>query len=367
MASLLSCENCVQKSLAIALLAGRIEYQRHRQKLRQILALEAEMLIAAVAKPEAQRELRQQIKEQAAYVRNDCLAKGITAVCQHSELFPAALCELSDLPAVLYHMGAVPLNKLAEGYSTAIAIVGARQATSYGAEVARKLATQLVQANLLVVSGMALGIDCAAHNGALIAGGQTLAVLASGVDIAYPASKRRLYQQILGQGAVVSELPPGFRPYKWCFPARNRLIAALSVMTVVVEASERSGSLITADFAAQAGKAVAAVPGPVNSSRSLGTNTLLFDGAYVVRDGQDIVDALFGAGSINVDQFSTQQTGQLAQELRTLLEEMSPQGETASSLQQKLPNRPISLLATQLAELEVYGYLRRDFQGRYLK
>jgi DNA processing protein len=142
---------------------------------------------------------------------------------------------------------------------------------------------------------MALGIDSAAHAGALEAGGRTVAVLAGGADVPYPRSKARLYEAIVrGGGAVVSEMPPGFQAFKWNFPARNRIIAAAAPATIVVEAAERSGSLITADLALQLGRDVGAVPGPVVSWRSRGTNALLRDGATLIRDARDALDLVLG-------------------------------------------------------------------------
>ena len=168
--------------------------------------------------------------------------------------------------------------------------------TPYGLEQARGLGRGLAAAGLTVVSGMALGVDAAAHVGALEVGGRTLAVLACGPEIAYPASKRRLHRAHRATGAVVAELPPGTPPRRWCFPARNRIIAALAQATVVVEAGERSGSLITAGQAADLGREVAAVPGLVTAPLAAGTNALIADGAQLVRGPRDVLELLFGAG-----------------------------------------------------------------------
>ena len=169
--------------------------------------------------------------------------------------------------------------------AAAVAIVGARRGTPYGIEVARALGRSLAAAGVPVVSGMALGIDSAAHVGALDPPDPPapVAVLAGGADVPYPASRRRLYARLVERGCVVSELPPGFAAFRWCFVARNRIIAALAALTVVVEAAERSGSLTTADFAAQVGRPVLAVPGPITSRFSAGTNGLIAAGAGVVR------------------------------------------------------------------------------------
>ncbi len=179
-------------------------------------------------------------------------------------------------------------------------IVGARRATSYGREVARELGRELAAAGMVVVSGLAFGIDACAHRGALDAG-RTIAVLGCGPDIAYPAAHRSLWRQICEKGLVISELPPGAAPWRWTFPARNRIMAALAGMTVVVEAAARSGSLITADLAADLGRDLGAVPGPVTSRASAGPNNLLAGGACVVRDAQDVLDAMLGAGAKRLD------------------------------------------------------------------
>lgn len=163
-----------------------------------------------------------------------------------------------------------------------IAIVGTRHPTPYGEQVTRELAAQLARAGACIVSGMAIGIDGAAHQAALDADGATAAVLGAGIDRIYPSSHRRLYHRIAAQGVVVSEFPPGYPPFKGCFPRRNRLIAALSRLTIVVEAGNRSGALITASYALSFARDVAAVPGRIDSDASTGTNRLLRDGAHVI-------------------------------------------------------------------------------------
>jgi DNA processing protein len=174
----------------------------------------------------------------------------------------------------------------------AVAVVGSRRATPHGLRLASRIAAGLAMRGFVVVSGLARGIDAAAHRGALRAGGRTLAVLGSGLSRIYPAEHRGLAEQIAAQGAVVSELPLHSPPLKRHFPERNRLIAWLSWGTVVVEAAADSGSLITADLAASEGRAVFAVPGPVGEPQAEGTNGLLRQGAAVCRDANDILDDL---------------------------------------------------------------------------
>jgi DNA protecting protein DprA len=170
-------------------------------------------------------------------------------------------------------------------------VVGARRASSYGREIARQLGRELGAAGITVISGMAFGIDACAHRGALEAG-RTVAVLACGPDVAYPAAHRSLWRRIQENGLVLSELPPGTGAWRWSFPARNRIIAALAGMTVLVEAAERSRSLLTAEIAVKLGRRIGAVPGPVSSAASAGPNQLLAAGASVVRGGEEALELL---------------------------------------------------------------------------
>jgi DNA processing protein len=176
-------------------------------------------------------------------------------------------------------------------FDSAVSIVGARACTSYGSFVASTLGADLAERGVTVVSGAALGIDAAAHRGALAVGGATVAVLACGVDVAYPRAHEALLHSIRERGAVVTELPPGARPTRFTFLQRNRLIAALGQATVVVEAARRSGSLVTARQAAELGRAVLAVPGPVTSEQSQGTHALIRDGATLVTCAEQIREA----------------------------------------------------------------------------
>ena len=219
----------------------------------------------------------------------------VEAVCVHSESYPAQLRDLADPPAVLY---STRLELVGEEPSAAV--IGSRRPSEYGRTVAYALGRGLGAAGVPVVSGLALGIDAIAHRGCLDGGGPTIAVLANGVDVAYPRTNRALYERIREHGALVSEMPPGTRPSRWLFPARNRIMAALGRVTVVVEAAERSGTLITADCAADIGRDVAAVPGCVTSDVAAGTNGLLRSGAALVTGPQDVLDLLYGVGACAV-------------------------------------------------------------------
>jgi DNA processing protein len=212
---------------------------------------------------------------------------GAVAVPIHSAAYPARLADLSDPAPLLLVRGDVGvLSELS------VAIVGARAATVYGKQIARGLAADLAREGVVIVSGLARGIDAEAHWGALEAGGRTIAVQACGIDQIYPKEHRALADRIAANGAVVSELPLGEPPLRPYFPLRNRLISGLSAAVVVVEARERSGSLITANHAANQGRDVFAVPGPITAPTSAGTNRLIRDGAYVVLGPDEICSEL---------------------------------------------------------------------------
>ena len=204
--------------------------------------------------------------------------------------FPALLAQIPDPPSRLWLRGDAPPELLDR---PAVAIVGARACSGYGRSVARLLATEAAASGAVVVSGMARGVDGEAHRGALAAGGPTVAVLGCGIDRDYPAAHAELAGAIVAAGGlVVSEYEPGVEPAPWRFPARNRIIAGLARATVVVEARERSGALITADFALEDGREVLAVPGEITSALSEGTNALLRIGATPATSAADVLDAL---------------------------------------------------------------------------
>lgn len=202
--------------------------------------------------------------------------------------YPSELLDLSHPPSPLFAIGRV--DALA---TPRVSIVGTRTSTAYGERIARSLTRTLVRAGASIVSGMARGIDAAAHRTALEEGGRTVAVLGTGVDVAYPAGHRPLHRMIGEKGLVLSENEPGATAQKGSFPKRNRIIAALSPVTIVVEAGFKSGALNTASQALELGRTVAAVPGPIDSPQSAGSNQLLRDGAVLIADPQDAL-ALLG-------------------------------------------------------------------------
>jgi DNA processing protein len=253
-------------------------------------------------------------------------------------------------------------------------VVGARKASDDGRETARLLGRGLSAAGVTVVSGMALGIDAASHEGAMDAGANTIAVLACGPEIAYPRSRAGLHRRLRGHAAVISELPPGTPPYRWAFPARNRMIAALAQLTIVVEAAERSGSLITADIAISLGRDVAAVPGSPVSWRCAGTNQLLREGAIVVRDAVDALDGIGGAEPLGLA--AARAAGErrrqppaipagLPERLRDLLAAID-RGEDGVDQHAATPAAVRAALG-DLTELELLGLIQRRPGGRYAR
>ncbi|MFZ5898253.1 MAG: DNA-processing protein DprA [Bacillota bacterium] len=213
--------------------------------------------------------------------------KGIRFVTWEDSDYPGRLRHIFDPPAVIFYKG-----RLAPEDDLAVAVVGSRRCTYYGRAVAGDLGEGLARAGVTVVSGMARGIDSAAHRGALKGGGRTIAVLGTGLDVVYPRENTKLMHEIAENGAVLSEFGLGVQPEPWHFPVRNRIIAGISCGVVVVEAAERSGALITADLALESNRDVMAVPGPVTSPTSRGANKLIKQGARLVEDVEDILDEL---------------------------------------------------------------------------
>ena len=347
------------------MLAAHIEHaRRNRRHIAELLALPDDELVAGLG-GERRDDIRRGLH---AFDPDAARARAASAqlhvCCRHDPGYPRRLVQTSDAPAVLHVAGdGERLSMLCDESVPSVAIVGARRAGQDGLEVARGLARGLAAAGVTVVSGMALGIDSAAHAGALEVGGPTLSVLASGADVPYPPSKRALYRAIVRTQAVVSEMPPGFAPFRWCFPARNRTIAGLATLTIVVEATERSGSLITAELAQDLGRAVGAVPGPVGAPRSAGSNALLRDGALVIRHAQDALDEVLGIGVATA--LTARGTAVLEAPLGALLRRVEDGCDTVAGLA-TTPSHAQAVMAG-LAELELLGYLRRGPGGRYVR
>ena len=281
-----ACDDCLRRTDLIAALAGRLQVEfKQRSAPGRVLALPDDDLLELASGEARVRYAR----FDPAAARARIAAAALDAVCHCRDAYPARLRDLADPPAVIHVLGTLTHDE------DAIAVVGARRASSYGLEVAHALGRGISAAGVPVVSGLALGVDSEAHAGALQAAGTTIGVLAASAHVPYPRRGWRLHAAVAKRGAVISELPPGAEAHRWCFVARNRIIAALSAATIVVQATERSGSLTTADFAGEIGRAVGAVPGPVTTRLSAGTHGLIQAGAPLIRDAADALDLLASA------------------------------------------------------------------------
>jgi DNA processing protein len=333
--------------------------ERARARILELLALDDGSLISAVAgagEAAVRRELGafDPASARAAIDRADLIA-----VCRHHRGYPHSLHDLQSPPAVLHVLGADDRwRHIAE--EPLVAVVGARRASSYGLTVAGSLARGLAGAGVPVISGMALGIDAAAHAGALETGGNTIAVLPGGADRAYPPSQRTLHVRIARSGAAVSELAPGVGAWRWSLVARNRIVAALAAMTIVVEAGERSGALITAGVARDLGRGIGAVPGRVNAPGAAGPHRLIAAGAHLITGPQEALDAIFGAGRRRAGQ---RRREPLLPELQVVLDEIARGRDTAAALEGTGLDPEQGLAA--LAALELGGYVVRQPGGRF--
>jgi DNA processing protein len=357
-----ACDRCLRRAWLLEVLAPYIDRTATGDpgsRTRELLGLSNEDLARAVAPTDAAVALDAVRALGGSELRARAAAAGLWATCRHDECYPDVLRWLGDAPASLLGAGSSEaLTELESG--SAVTVVGSRRGSPYGERVARSLARDLSRAGVTVVSGLALGVDGAAHEGALEGPQATIAVLGCGPNVAYPSSNTSIYREIRARGAVISELPPGMRPWRWTFPARNRIMAALTGMTVVVAAARQSGSLITTDIAADLGREVGAVPGPITAPSSSGTNSLLAEGARVIRGAQDVLDALYGPGARSI----TAQGPPLEPDLAAVLEAIERELTDCDSIAVAL-GRDGGTIAAALARLEVLGYVEGSFSGRY--
>jgi DNA processing protein len=286
---------------------------------------------------------------------------GLRLVTAFDEEFPQLLLEIADPPFLLYALGRVERLRL-----PAVAVVGSREASRYGRDVAWRLARELSAAGVTIVSGFARGVDAAAHEAALEGPGGTIAVLGCGLDVDYPREHRRLKERLAGEHLLLSEYPPGTEPRPQNFPIRNRIIAGLSAGVVVVEASRRSGSLITARLAADFGRDVFAVPGSVFSETSSGAHELLRDGAILCRGAEDVLAELFpSVGPPQRAVAGAAGSADLSAEARRILEALSrEEALSAEELAQSL-DLPAATVLASLFELEGTGLALPVEGGRY--
>ncbi len=287
---------------------------------------------------------------------------GVHLVTWGSEAYPALLSEIDGAPPLLFVQGG-----LLQADNQALAIVGTRKCSPYGRQIARRLGGDLARRGFTIVSGMAEGIDGEAHQGALEAGGHTIAVMASGPDITYPRSHRQLRADIAASGAVVTEYAFGTEPLRERFPARNRVISGLALGVIVVEAPVRSGALITARHAAEQGRDVFAVPGNVDSPTSGGCHALIKDGAKLVEVAEDIVEGLgIMLEAVPVRSVSPQQQADHTADEAAVLKTLSfePRQVDAIAAEAQLP---VATVNATLMLLEMKGLVRRFPGNTYVR
>jgi len=357
-----ACERCLRRAWLIAGLAVRIERALEGapgRRTGELLGLRDFELRRALPKGPAGDERETPAPRE---MRGAVAAAGAWVCCRHDDPYPATLRDLGkQQPACLFGRGD-PRLLARLGGGGRVTVVGSRRPSGHGRETAILLGRELAAAGLAVISGMALGIDSCAHDGALAASGFTVAVLGSGPDVPHPARMRRLYGEIVCEGLVLAELPPGAQPRRWTFPARNRIMAALGELVVVVEARHRSGSLITADLAGELGRELGAVPGRVRTSSAAGTNQLLREGAQVIRSGQDALDSLLGIGAAEAKEAPPGPA--LEPELARVLELVEGgAGDLDAVAHDAGLAAPTAAVA--LTRLELLGYISVDGSGQY--
>jgi len=281
----------------------------------------------------------------------------IRFITYHDKNYPSLLKEIHDPPPFLYVKGDVEiLNR------PMIAIVGSRLASVYGLKIATNLALELSGLGIIVVSGLARGIDTAAHQGAIRAGGKTIAVLGCGIDIVYPRENKRLYEKIPEAGALISEFHLGTPPEAKNFPVRNRIISGLSLGVIIVEAAKRSGSLITARLALEQGREVFAVPGQIDSFRSEGTHKLIKQGAKLVEKVEDVLEEIGQFQDLYKKKEETIQLNPGEEEIFLLLDTPKYLDELAQQLK-----RPIGEVSSRLMTMEIRGLVRQLPGKQYVK
>jgi DNA processing protein len=283
---------------------------------------------------------------------------GLRMITRDGADYPAALAQIPAPPPLLYISG-----QISGVDDWSVAVVGTRSPTTYGREATRRLVGELAAAGVTVVSGLAIGVDTIAHSAALETGGRTIAVLASGLDQVYPERNRPLAEQIVANGALVSEFPLGTRPTPQLFPVRNRIISGLALGTLVVEGGVKSGALITVRYALEQGRDVFAVPGPIFSPKSEGPNQLIRDGAGLVARGQDILEAL------NLSAAAIQQEVQAAlpddPTEAALLGLVSYEAQHVDEIRRQ-SDMPITVVSSTLAILELKGLVRQAGPMQYV-
>ena len=285
---------------------------------------------------------------------------GVNLVTINNSTYPALLREIFDPPVCLYVLGELPGDDAPK-----VSVIGSRRCSEYGLTVSRRMAKDLAANGVVVVSGMAKGIDSSAHIGALEGSGKTVAVLGCGVDVCYPAENKLLRERIINNGCVISEYPLKTPPMAYHFPARNRIISGLSLATVVIEAAERSGTLITAGQALEQGRDVFAVPGNVTSKLSRGTNALIKQGAALVEGSVDILNLLDIPHGGDVKQATSGKTD-LKPEERVVYDMIGDEPVSVTDIMQKSGSQAQTVQYI-LTMLEIYGLVEKLSGTRYIR
>jgi DNA processing protein len=352
-----ACRACLRRAWLLATLSGGIDFHRHDpQRLMALLELADEELIAAIG---GTRVTATRTHYEAFDPEQAPCSADVRRICRHAPDFPRLLRDLPGAPRLLHHArGSRGLNELLA--APTVAIVGSRAASDYGMEMAWTLGRGLAAAGVTVLSGLAEGIAAGAHAGALAARGPTLTVTPGGLDVCYPANRRESHARLRATGGAVSELPCGSPVYRWCHPARARIVAGLAQVVIVVEARERAGDLIHATLARRFDRVLAAVPGRVGSTLAQGPHALLRAGATLIRGPQDVLDLLYDVGVRR----PAMPAAELEPALRAVLERVGSGEDTAGKLIRAGAGGGGLLLA--LAELEARGALKRGDGGRYV-
>lgn len=340
----------LDQAVALSLSLSSPGSQRRTGLSERLRANDPELLEQAAPQMERAREVR------ARAARSD-----ISVVAWNDARFPPALLTIPDAPPVIWYRGALDALGV-----PAVAIVGSRAASAVALETAACLGADLAARGIVVVSGLARGVDSAAHRGALTTG-RTLAVLGSGLDRVYPPEHKDLAAAIAGSGLLVSEHAPGTPPLPFHFPLRNRLISGLSLAVVVIEASDRSGSLITAACALEQGREVMAVPGNVLSGRNRGGHGLIRDGARIVECADDVVEELGIAPCLARGSSSTASQGDATASADSLLGRLEPGTSYDIDGLVELSGIETPRLLPKLLQLELQGFLRRIDGGRFVR
>lgn len=280
--------------------------------------------------------------------------QGIKIVFYTDENYPYNLNYIDDFPLMLYYLG-----ELKEEDKLGISIVGSRKCTSYGAWACKELVTGLSSYKIPIISGLAYGIDKIAHQTSLDNDNRTIAVVGNGLDIVYPANHRQLYKSILDNGAIISEYSLGIKPLPYNFPYRNRIISGIGQGVAVIEAQGKSGTLITANYAAEQGKEVFALPGNINSFYSKGTNALIRDGAKIITELEDILEEINCPKILNTENQKIEFTDEIEGQIYSILKN-SPC--TCDIISHQL-NIPIDKINVNLTKLEIKGYIREELGG----